>query len=116
MKYYNELVEMLMTHADGMRVGMIARALYNANCDLFDTLSSVRFKLIYETVQRYLWQQSRLSNSPFKRVKWGTYALRRHFVHQLELVFDEWEDDGPVHRPEEKAKTQEPKMLNLFGW
>ena len=116
MQYYNEIVEMLMAHTDGMRVGVIARAIYNANCDLFDTLSSVRFKLIYENVQRYLWQQSRLPNSPFRRVKWGTYALRRQFVCQLELVFDEWEDDGPVHRPEEKPKEPAPQMLNLFGW
>lgn len=116
-QYYNEMVEMLMGNPEGMRVGVIARAIYNASCDLFDTKAGSRFRNIYDTVRRYLWQQSRRKKSPFRRLKWGTYALRRNFVYQLELTFDEWDDDGPLPRKEKPAAAQnEPYMLNLFGW
>ena len=116
-QYYNEMVQMLMGNPEGMRVGVMARAIYNASCDLFDSQAGSRFQNIYNTIRRFLWQQSRRQRSPFQRLKWGTYALRRNFVYQLELTFDEWEDDGPVLKPEsKKATSNEPYMLNLFGW
>ena len=32
-QYYNEMIEMLMAHPNGMRVGLLARTIYNSNCD-----------------------------------------------------------------------------------
>jgi hypothetical protein len=116
-QYYNEMIQLLMGNPEGMRVGTIARAIYNASCDLFDAQAGSRFHQIYTSIRRYLWQQSRRQRSPFRRIKWGTYALRHNFVYQLELTFDEWEDDGPIPKPEtRKTPANEPYMLNLFGW
>ena len=115
--YYNNLVEMLMRNADGMRLGSIVRALYNQDCDLFDPEAEGKFQRIYTSVKRFLWTQRRLRRSPFERRRWGTYALRRHFVVQLELCFDDWEDEGIV-LPEKAAPEPPAKpaayMLDLF--
>ena len=114
-QYYNEMVEMLLKRPDGMRLGAIARTIYNSSCDLFDLEGSRRFAKIYSSVGRYLWTQSRRKKSPFERRSWGTYALRPRFVYQLELTFDEWDDELPPRQQAEyKPKRPEPIMLSLF--
>lgn len=115
--YYNDLVDMLMHHEEGMRLGVIARALYNKDCDLFDPESEGKFQRIYATVKRFLWTQSRLKRSPFERRKWGTYALRPRFVVQLELCFDDWEDEDIVLPAKPVAVPPKPAayMLDLFA-
>ena len=103
---------MLMHHEEGMRLGTIARALYNKDCDLFDPEAEGKFQRIYTSVKRFLWTQSRLKRSPFERRKWGTYALRHRFVVQLELSFDDWEDEGIVLPP--KKETPPPPRAYLL--
>lgn len=105
-RYYNNMVELLMAHADGMRLGHIARTLYNADADLFDTDGADKYRYIYKTIQNYLWKQSQRKESPFERRKWGVYGLRRHFVIQLELCFDDWEDENLVLRYAQNNKKE----------
>lgn len=118
-QYYNEMVEMLMAHPNGMRVGLMARTIYNSNCDLFDTDAARRFKKIYDSVKRYLWTQSRHKHSPFERRKWGTYALKKNFVFQLELAFDDWDSDNidlkKVYKEAPPSKNPKAYMLDLFA-
>ena len=100
---------------DGLRLRNIARALYNKDCDLFDPEAEGKYQRIHKMVKRFLWSQSRKKRSPFERLKWGTYALRRNFVIQMELCFEGWEDEDIVLPPPAK-KTQNPTayMLDLF--
>ncbi len=116
-QYYDDLVSLLIQHPDGMRLGSIARTIYNRNADLFDTDSAQRYRLIYDSMRRFLWQQSRQKRSAFERLKWGIYALRKHFVYQLELCFDDWEDEDIILPPSPpvKPKREEAYMLDLFA-
>lgn len=118
--YYNDMVEMLMSHPDGLRLRHIARVIYNSHCDLFDTAQGMgRYERIYGTVSRFLWSESRKQLSPFERRQWGLYALRRHFVVQLELCFDDWEDEGVDLSTPARAGARQSRqnlgMQDLFG-
>jgi len=109
---------MLMHHTEGMRLGTIARTLYNKDCDLFDPEADGKFQRIYSTVKRFLWTQSKLKRSPFERRKWGIYTLRNRFVVQLELCFDDWEDEGiviPSKPAAEPPSRPAAYMLDLFA-
>ena len=118
-QYYNEMVQLLMDHPKGMRVGVMARIIYNSNCDLFDTDAKGRFRKIYESVKRYLWTQSRQKHSPFERLKWGTYGLRKNFVFQLELAFDDWDEESidlkKMQNEPRASKNPEAYMLDMFA-
>ena len=111
-QYYNDIVEMLLkSESDGMRLGAIARNIYNKDCDLFDPDAEGKFMRIYRSVKRFLWYQSRLKRSPFSRNRWGYYGLRRSFAQQLELCFDDWEEEGivlPEPAPVEQPKSRCP--------
>lgn len=112
--YYNQMVELMLTHPEGIRVGHLSRAIYNANCDLFTPNASSLFRNIHQQVYQYLWREQRKQKSPFLRLRWGVYALRPHFVMQLELCFDDWDQD--VVTRTEKVAEAEPLayMRNLF--
>ena len=109
---------MLMKHPEGLRVGHIARILYNNHCDLFSTTAETEFGNIYRSTRFYLWQQSRKKFSPFERKKWGIYALRNQFVMQLELVFDEWNEEMAISPPKSHTDKRDEKiqfvMKDLF--
>ena len=118
-QYYNDIVEMLLkSESDGMRLGAIARNIYNKDCDLFDSDAEGKFMRIYRSVKRFLWYQRRLKRSPFSRNRWGYYGLKRSFAQQLELCFDDWEEEGivlPEPAPVEQPKPELPQMLDLVA-
>lgn len=112
--YYNQIIEILTNNPEGVKVNNISRQLYNSHCSLFET--DDLYKSIYESTRRFLWKQSKSPSSPFCKVdgKWGVYALRKSFVIQLELCFDNWEYDVVQHKkPKEEESSSYP---NLFGW
>ena len=115
--YYNEIVNLLMEHPDGVPVRKIARQIYNTDVNLFDPDSAGKFRGIHLSVQRFLWSQSRKQRSPFERKEWGTYALKKRFVFQLELEFEDWEDeDIVIERPEKKrVATDKDLMQDIFA-
>ncbi len=116
--YYNELVHILMANPDGLRVGKIARHIYNSDVDLFDCNAIGKFGKIHRELQRYLWTQSRKKRSPFERRSWGIYAVRRNFVYQLELTFDDWDDEGLVledTRKKKKVVDDKDLMQDMFA-
>lgn len=113
--YYNQMVELLLAHPEGIRVGRLVRAIYNANCDLFTADTSGLLRSIHKQVYQHLWREQRKHTSPFQRTKWGVYALRPHFVMQLELCFDDWENDDVAHQPRPAERKPEAYMRDLFG-
>ena len=115
-RYYKELVDILLLHPEGVRVGSLARAIYNNNCNLFQPETMTLFDQIYQTVYRFLWNHSRGKKAAFVRKRWGVYALSRHFVRQLELCFDDW-DDQMQNLPRKKTPKPDPYagMRDLFA-
>ncbi len=111
--YYNQIIELLSNRPDGMKPCKIARHIYNSHCGLFEEKNL--YPQIYSSVRRFLWEQSHKNESPFshKNNEWGVYTLKKSFVTQLELVFDNWEYDI-VQESKKKAKQKEEP--NLFGW
>lgn len=111
--YYNQIVELLTTHPEGMKLCNIARVVYNSNNDLF--ADENLYKQIYGQLKRFLWTQSKLKNSPFKACeKWGHYGIRRSFAIQFELPFDDFQYD--VIDTKKAAKPVKVVQPNLFGW
>ena len=116
--HYNEMVRLLMENPDGLRVRRIARCIYNGEVSIFDIDAGKKFQRIHTSVTRFLWTQSRKKKSPFERKGWGLYALKRHFVVQLELTFDDWDDEDldPVRmQPPKPTLAAEPQMNDLFA-
>lgn len=115
--HYNEMVRLLMNNPDGLRIRKIARYIYNGEVSLFDLDAGEKFRRIHSSLARFLWTQSRRKRSPFERKGWGRYALKRHFVIQLELTFDDWDDEGldPERlQPPKRQEAAEPMMNDLF--
>ena len=104
-RYYKELVDILLKHPEGVRVGSLARAIYNNNCNLFHPETQTLFDNIYRTVYSFLWRHSRGRKSTFVRKRWGVYALSKHFVRQCEFHFDDW-DDPLQNIPRRKASPK----------
>lgn len=116
-EYYNQLVEILMAQPEGMRLGNVARAIYNSHCNLFEASNEALYREIYNVVARHLYRESRKRTSPFMRTKWGWYALRQNFVVQLELPFDAWDDEDitlPPRQPQQAAPKPQAYMRDLF--
>ena len=116
--FYNEMIELLTRHPKGLRVGNIARALYNNHCDLFSGSSDLDFINIYRSIRFFLWQNSRNSMSPFERKGWGIYALRKTFVAQQNLTFEDFEGEIPIPKDKEEPlvhrSSQKVYMPDLF--
>ena len=85
--HYNHMVEELINNPDGLKVKAIARSIYNSEVTLFDIDAAKKFKIIHNSVQRFLWMQSRKKQSPFERKKWGLYALKKGFKLWYTIVF-----------------------------
>lgn len=112
--YYNQLVELLAYKPEGMKLCSIVKYIYNCNCSLFEDADL--YRQIYSNVRWFLWSQSRRKDSPFVRVngKWGMYGLKKNFMVQLELCFDNWEYD--VIQPKPVRKKPEYEQQTLFEW
>ena len=115
--HYNHMVEELINNPDGLKVRAIARSIYNSEVTLFDIDAANKFKKIHNSVQRFLWSQSRKQKSPFVRKKWGLYALRKGFVYQLELDFADWDDEGLVleYGNKNKKTLVAEQMADMFA-
>lgn len=115
-RYYKEMIDILLRHPEGVRVGALARAIYNNNCDLFHPETQTLFESIRRSTYSHLWRNSRNKRDPFVRKSWGVYALSKHFVRQLELCFDDWDD--PM-KPSPRQKTPKPDpyagMRDIFA-
>lgn len=116
-KHYRDMVAILLAHPEGVRVDSLARAVYNKHCDLFDPDGVTLYQRIHGSMYSHLWRNSRKPTAPFQRTGWGTYALSPHFVMQLELCFDDW--DEPMGNPPPRRKKEPPidpyaGMLSLF--
>ncbi|MBR3092891.1 MAG: hypothetical protein IKG99_07690 [Bacteroidaceae bacterium] len=112
--YYNQIVELLEHKPEGMKLQTIVKHVYNQNCGLFERPDL--YKKMYSSISMYLWKQSKKKRSPFDSVagKWGCYRLKRGFVIQLELCFDDFTYDEI--QPKKKKKLQVEQLPNLFGW
>lgn len=85
--YHRDIVEILLECGrDGLRIKNIARKIYNRHVDFFVT--DIDYGEIRNDVGRYLWVQSRRSESPFTRTRYGTYAIKADFAIQLDLFLD----------------------------
>ena len=116
--HYNEMVRLLMDNPDGLKVRKIARCIYNGEVSLFDNDAGRKFQIIHSSVSRFLWTQSRKKRSPFERRGWGIYALKHHFVVQLELTFDDWDDEDIIIEHQTKARRapeDNSLMKDLFA-
>ncbi len=114
--HYNAIVENLIANPEGLRIRAIARSIYNSEVDIFTPDAADRFKFIHKSVQQFLWTQSRNRHSPFERRRWGVYALKHKFVVQLELQFEDWEDDDIIIKPAlpEKKHLAAEYMADMF--
>jgi hypothetical protein len=116
--HYNEMVRLLMDNPDGLKVRKIARCIYNGEVSLFDSDAGEKFQKIHKSVSRFLWTQSQRKRSPFERRGWGTYALKPKFVVQLELTFDDWEDEDIIieHQPKVRRVAEDNSLMSdLFA-
>lgn len=115
--HYNELVRLLIANPAGMKPRQIARCIYNSEADLFDADLYGKYFRIHTQVRRFLWLQSRRKWSPFERRKWGIYGLRPNFVYQLELEFDDSDDEGIIlthNKVTQPPIAAEPFIGDLF--
>ena len=85
--YHRDIIEILIECGrEGLRIKNIARRIYNRHVDLF--VSDIEYGETRDSVGRYLWEQSRKSESPFLRTRYGTYAIKPDFAIQLDLFLD----------------------------
>lgn len=112
-EYYNQTIELLTEHPEGMKLCNIARCVYNANNSLF--ADEDLYRKIYFQLKRFLWTQSRMKKSPFKSCeRWGYYAIRKSVAIQFELPFDDFQYD--IIEQKKTAKPEKVQQPNLFGW
>ena len=80
--YHRDIVEILLECGrEGYRIKNIAKILLGMKND-------VDYNEIRDSVGHYLWEQSRRSESPFCRTRYGTYAIKADFAIQLDLFLD----------------------------
>lgn len=111
--YYQQTIEILTAKPEGVKLCNIARIIYNSNCGLFE--DPRLYDTIYTQLKRFLWTQSRRERSPFQAVngRWGFYAIKRTFVQQLELPFDDFQYEKVLHQPRMIQNTN-TQQLTLF--
>lgn len=114
--YYKQLIEILLAHPNGVRVGALVRTIYNHNCDLFHPETLTLYDSIYQSVYAFLWRNSKGKHPQFERKRRGVYALSKPFVRQLELCFDDW-DEPMVPTPRKRTPKPDPYagMAELFA-
>lgn len=118
--YHGEIVRLLMyCGQEGMRVSDISRFIYNQHVGFFN--QDLNFDMLHQTLRCYLWRQSGLRRSPFRRVRYGVYGLKKDMAIQLDFCFDRpaQQDEDEMNlttREVEKKITPEndPRQLLLF--
>lgn len=83
-----------------MHVAQLSRMVYNIHTNLFD--KHLDYLQLHNTIRWYLWRQSKMRRSPFKRVSYGYYALKSDMAIQLDFCFD-----TPVERDVKEEKRQD---------
>ena len=112
--YHRDIVEILIECGrEGLRIKNIARRIYNRHVDLF--VQDIDYAEIRDSVGRYLWLQSKRSESPFHRTRYGTYAIKADFAIQLDLFLDfaprsETHKEAPLPAP---GAEQGPRYVQL---
>lgn len=85
--YHRDIIEILLECGrEGLRIKNIARRIYNRHVDFF--VKDIEYCEIRDSVGRYLWEQSQRIESPFVRMRYGTYAIKADFAIQLDLFLD----------------------------
>ena len=85
--YHSDIMNLLIRQgAEGMRVKAIAKRVYNMHADLFNL--NLSYTDLRCQISSYLWKQSRRRESVFRRIRYGTYALRSDVAVQLDLFWD----------------------------
>ena len=85
--YHSDIMNLLIRQgAEGMRVKVIAKRVYNMHADLFNL--NLSYTDLRCQISSYLWKQSRRRESVFRRIGYGTYALRSDVAVQLDLFWD----------------------------
>ena len=85
--YHRDIIEILLDCGrEGLRIKNIARRIYNRHADFF--ITDIDYCEIRDSIGRYLWEQSRRSESPFLHTRYGTYAIKADFAIQLDLFLD----------------------------
>ncbi len=116
--YHGEIMELLLRCGrGGMHVADISKYVYNMHAGLFN--SELSFDALHQTLRHYLWRQSRLRRSPFRKAGYGIYAIKDDMALQLDFVFDQpavYEDEEPeVLKIESPDKIHDdPRQLLLF--
>ena len=108
--YHRDIIEILIECGrEGLRIKNIARRIYNRHVDFF--VSDIDYGEIRDNVGRYLWEQSRRSESPFIRTHYGTYAIKADFAIQLDLFIDI--SPRSETRKEQAKSTPNPHHIQL---
>ncbi len=85
--YYREIIELLLSHREeGMKVGAIARTIYNAHIDIFNP--DFTYEKILNKINFYLWKQVHCKDSLFEQEVRGYYKLKPSIAIQLDLFED----------------------------
>ncbi len=86
--YHSDITQLLLRCGrSGMRVADISKYVYNLHAEFFD--DQLTFDALHQTLRCYLWRQSNLRRSPFRRVKYGVYAIKDDMAIQLDFCFDQ---------------------------
>lgn len=117
--YHSEITQLLLRCGrSGLRVADISKYVYNLHAELFN--DDLTFDALHQTLRCYLWRQSHLRRSPFRRVRYGVYAIKDDMALQLDFCFDKPVGEEPepiIFEPlAEKPKTfpDNPSQLLLF--
>lgn len=100
--YHSDIMQILMLKGkEGMHVAQLTRMVYNLHTNLFDR--HLDYTKLHNTIRWYLWRQSNMRRSPFKRVSYGCYALKSDMAIQLDFCFDTHleREEKELKRPEE---------------
>ncbi len=95
--YHKEIVDILISCGeDGMKVGCIAKRIYNLHADLFKP--EITFSSIDKSIGGYLWRMSRKRQSIFRKNRHGIYSIKPDMAVQpdffIDLKDDPKEEDG----------------------
>lgn len=108
--YHSDIMQILLLKGkEGMPVGQLTRMVYNLHSSLFD--SNLNYRKLHNVIRWYLWRQSKLRCSPFRRVQYGCYALKSDLAIQLDFCFDTPIEETAVE--ESKKESAETNVVQL---
>lgn len=106
--YHSDIMQILMLKGnEGMHVAQLTRMVYNLHTNLFDR--HLNYLELHNNIRWYLWRQSKIRRSPFKRVSYGCYALKSDMAIQLDFCFD-----TPIDRDEkDQSRHDSPDIAAI---